>query len=369
MHEVASGQEHFYLERELYTPAGLASAAGYVTEAYAYGAYGAAQIVRVTPFWPKLAESFSGNPYFFTGQRRDVVADTGRSDVKELYDYRHRTYDPQHGRFLQRDPLARLATIRRPQHLAIGDNSSVPSRIDYAEGGNLYEYLHGRPAFAGDSQGLWGPDVHYRRTFGWARLPTVHMKADPAEIVASADNGIDPPGNWEWVWSAFNLQLISWHFNYPPSTALRWGPTDSRYRHARDCRRLAVRICNDKGAWPGHSAFAANLIGQGLHPVQDWVAHGTWNPTVLTNNWYKHPGHTDDWGTDWVPPAWTSIPITDGILRHVPPSLLGIWVADWFYAGYARSSLTRRRTLNYITTFRDQLIPGSECYCELFDWD
>lgn len=373
MNDVNSTQEFYYLERELHTPAGLANPDGYVTEAYTYAAYGAAQVARLNPFWPVFAESIDGNPYFFTGQRRDVVEDTGRAGIKELYDYRYRTYDSQHGRFLQRDPIARASGYHHPSHLRVDDLDGAPPGFDYVDSMNLYEYVHSQPPVKGDPYGLWGPDVHYRRTYGWARLPTVRMKARPAEIVARACNHVDPQTYWGWL-NNLSLEQLSWHFDIPGETRLFWGISDSRYRHATRTRELAVELCTRKSSPPGHHWAAAYVLGMGLHPLQDWVAHGTWDPLDLLGgpNWRMHPPRTDDWGTDWVPPRWSRWRwVRDGILRNAPTPNIETWLmyGSWFVFGTKRASLTRSRTLSHINEFRDQLIPGSECYCELFDWN
>ncbi len=77
----------------------------------------------------QLAGSAVGNPYFFTGRRLDAFPLSTAAEPVQLYHYRARTYDPVHGRFLQRDPAG------------------------YVDGGNLFEYVASRPLGLVDPSG------------------------------------------------------------------------------------------------------------------------------------------------------------------------------------------------------------------------
>jgi RHS repeat-associated protein len=68
--------------------------------------------------------STSVNPFYFTGQRLDRIGGT-----RQIYDYRARSYDAWHGRFLQRDPA------------------------QYRDSMGLYEYVLSRPTYFVDPEG------------------------------------------------------------------------------------------------------------------------------------------------------------------------------------------------------------------------
>ena len=66
-----------------------------MVERYRYDPYGETTILAADGT-TVLTASTVGNPFRFTGRRFDVETD--------LYYYRARYYDPDRGRFLQRDP-------------------------------------------------------------------------------------------------------------------------------------------------------------------------------------------------------------------------------------------------------------------------
>jgi RHS repeat-associated protein len=93
-------------------------------ERYEYDVYGACRIL--TSGYSLLSSSQYGNPYTFTGRELDSFDNNA---FRIMY-YRARSYDPQTGRFLQRDPL------------------------QYVEGENLYEYVKSSPIHHIDPFGL-----------------------------------------------------------------------------------------------------------------------------------------------------------------------------------------------------------------------
>lgn len=105
------GQLYYYHHNALGSVAGISDQTGKLVEQYEYDPYGNVTILD-GQFQPR-ASSVIGNPYLFTGRR--LEAETG------LYYYRARHYDPETGRFLQRDPLG------------------------YVDGNNLYAYAVNNP--------------------------------------------------------------------------------------------------------------------------------------------------------------------------------------------------------------------------------
>ena len=115
------GGQRYYTHRDaLGSTAALTDAGGQVIERYLYDPYGKPFVTdAVGALRPA---SIVANPSLFTGRWYDAAVG--------LYDYRARTYDPEQGRFLSRDPL------------------------DYADGDNLYAYVLGRPTALTDALGL-----------------------------------------------------------------------------------------------------------------------------------------------------------------------------------------------------------------------
>lgn len=123
------GQEYFYYPNALGSVAAVADADGFVLEQYEYDAYGKPSFLNAAgaPMPVSLAET----RYLFTGRRWD--------EESGLYYYRARYYDPQHGRFVQRDP------------------------IGYGDGMNLYAYVGNNPVNRIDYLGLYRWDA-------WAKV-------------------------------------------------------------------------------------------------------------------------------------------------------------------------------------------------------
>ena len=131
-----TGQEYYYLPRELYSVAALTDETGTIVEAATYDTYGKVALYNGSA--QAVEESPVGNPYYFTGRRLDLLPLAG--GLKQAYHYRARGYDPGNGRFLQRDPLgAGLANGR-----------------GYPGEPNLYEYVRSASTRAVDPLGLMG---------------------------------------------------------------------------------------------------------------------------------------------------------------------------------------------------------------------
>ena len=71
---------------------------GQVAESYRYKAYGGLAEIRDST-GAVVPETVVGQPFYFQGRRRDFEEHSG------LMYYRARYYDPEEGRFIQRDPL------------------------------------------------------------------------------------------------------------------------------------------------------------------------------------------------------------------------------------------------------------------------
>ncbi|AQT70168.1 RHS repeat-associated core domain protein [Anaerohalosphaera lusitana] len=131
----------YYAHDHLYSTAALIDTAGNVVERCEYNAYGKATVYNAdyTQSW---AVSQKENPYLYTGRRLDIL-DGG--SLKLQYS-RHRYYDPQTGRFLQKDPLGIV-----PDALPRGQ---VMPKLQLTDGANFYSYVNANPAYCSDPFGL-----------------------------------------------------------------------------------------------------------------------------------------------------------------------------------------------------------------------
>ena len=154
----AGTQDLYYAHDHLYSPVALFAANGTVAERYEYDAYGKCQILNSE--FLILNSSQHGNPYAFTGRELDTL-DAGR---RTLMYYRARTYDPETGRFMQRDPLGmsifQLKKMFKPA-------------VQYNDGMNIYEYVRSKPNMITDPAGLSGyyplplPNLPPPNNFPW----------------------------------------------------------------------------------------------------------------------------------------------------------------------------------------------------------
>jgi len=86
-----------------------------VAESYVYSPYGQTTIKDIGG--STISNSALENPYIFTARRMDES--TG------LYHYRRRAYDPERGRFLQRDPLGYVGGMARHSYVESGPTRFV----------------------------------------------------------------------------------------------------------------------------------------------------------------------------------------------------------------------------------------------------
>lgn len=121
-----NGQTYYYHQNTLWSVAAITDATANVVERVTYDAYGHPTIKDalgnvLTNSWG-TAHSAIGNPWLFTGRQYNEEAG--------LYYYRARYYDPDKGRFLQRDPLG------------------------YMDGMNMYLFVSSNPISRLDPLGL-----------------------------------------------------------------------------------------------------------------------------------------------------------------------------------------------------------------------
>ncbi len=176
--EVAGSEEFlFYLKDALGSVGGLLGESGLIREWYTYSPYGittiwkgesppagpnpkggfGGEVVSGDPIDPPpptdntLGTSAFGNPFMYTGQRYDAGLGT--------YHFWARTYDPQTGRWLQRDKLGLLSLTEI--ELGSGATGPLPSvespsgaaASEYADAFSLYVYARSTPSNAVDPDG------------------------------------------------------------------------------------------------------------------------------------------------------------------------------------------------------------------------
>jgi|GEM_PF-1231912 len=131
-------QDLYYAHDHLYSPTVLYGATAIAVERYEYDAYGSDQILT-SAFYP-LASSQYGNPYTFTGRELDTMD----NNMLHLMHCRARTYDPETGRFMQRDLLGvNLAVSKMP----------IDPIGQYYDSLSLYEYVSSKPLVELDPSG------------------------------------------------------------------------------------------------------------------------------------------------------------------------------------------------------------------------
>jgi RHS repeat-associated protein len=139
----------YYLRDALGSVVALADASGAVVERYWYDPYGTTYIYDAAGTTLR-SESLYGNPFAWTGQRYDANV--------QLYHFRHRTYAPHLGRWLQRDPAG------------------------YEDGVNLYEYVLSNPATLFDPFGLEPPNRFRRAQAEIKRFRAFQKKVNNGEF-------------------------------------------------------------------------------------------------------------------------------------------------------------------------------------------
>jgi len=311
---------------------GLVSASdGSVAAQYEYGPF--AEPLRATG--PLAAD----NPFRFSTKYTD--SETG------LIYYGYRYYDPSLGRWLSRDP------VLETQQLV---------------------FIHNNPIGETDSIGLWGSDVHEGMTTLWAMQQGVSPSC--ARRIGKADAEIDEIFDTTKI---FSDSVWAWHFNRSPTPG-----KDSRTVLARAMIRLAKKACSRRRDDP---QAAAKYLGQALHALQDWVAHGDFNcrrlvPTLsvplLQRPWYIH---NNPWRGYFIDAPFTIDHVDDPNYDFAGPygkATLGVMV-PWkrfpngnvialspAFPGSVRITWTRRVTKGVIGRFQIYVIrhsyPCGKCW-------
>ena len=335
----------YYAHDHLFSAVALIDDQGNVIERYEYNAYGMPTIYNAG-FTQTYDSSQYDNPYIFTGRRVDSF-DSG--SLRLQYN-RNRYYDYYTGRWLSHDTFA-ITTI-------LNDFSIFEPAKQYSDSVNLYQYARSQPTKLLDPKGFWGSAVHYGETKKLAISSEHWMYYWAADIVGRADLNVDPfVLFWPFHTTSKNL---SWHFDIPHDATLSWGSSDSRYVHAEEELLKAINKFWKKEITDKDISEALEHLGTALHPVQDWVTHGTWDPTW--NNWFNwrgHPKGSDSWDEDFDSEV-------DGILRDYERD--GIDKKGNFDEGTIRQKRTQEMTLEYLNKFKRTIPKHGKCYCRIYIW-
>jgi len=170
------------------------------------------------------------NPFGFTGYQTD--------EVSGLCYAQARYYNPTSARFISED-FAR-------------------------DGVNYYAYCYNNPVRFVDRNGLWGENVHKDLTTTWAKSKDVGMSHDIAAKIGNYNYQTDT--KYDPVDSDINKKR--YHFNCNKSK----DGSDSRSLIAYKNKEKAIKLWNKGGK--ENQEKALELLGEGLHALQDIEAHG-----------------------------------------------------------------------------------------------
>lgn len=173
----------------------------------------------------------------------------------------------------------------------------------------MYVLAQNQPTVLIDAVGKYGQDVHEGDSTRWAADRTLILirfngyNARAAQIIGEANQGIDGllgPTGWA-LWG------LDWHFDIDTLGGAMpsfWGPGDTRHDRSQERIQEAVRMCANER---GREFEAVRELGRGLHPLQDFYAHGNWrvwffpSPIPLFHpEWYDDPNR-DGHGPEGVP--------------------------------------------------------------------
>ena len=177
----------------------------------------------------------------------------------------------------------------RPYH-SVFARFPVRDLAGYADGMNLHEYACSNPAGLRDPRGSWGQPTHDTATFVWAAgfliAPSIRTE------IGRADNKVDEDHS---IASLHSRQSYQWHVEArnDASNALDWDidrikPWQSDLRSTLSNAQMNEALM--KCVRDGDAHGAAKALGTGLHPLQDYYAHGNWSGAL---GWV-HPAGFDN---------------------------------------------------------------------------
>lgn len=242
-------------------------------------------------------------------------------------------YNPSTGRWLSRDPI---------------------------ESSNPYTFVGNNAPYRYDFLGLWATDVHYAATKRWAVANS--YPNDAAELVGLADEAVDQGRTAPMPWGD-----QSYHFNRNLN-----GGKDSRLQHFEIHKGNAERLCTIRTGYDlPHSA--AVELGTGLHPLQDWVAHGDYGIYMTPTVWVHHnsfsPQRQFGYPGNYPDMTWLdAVGSDDGRAAGTAMRYIGSSVIDYaiFTPGIQRWKLTKEKTDKALAEFRNYVRDNGGCECKRY---
>jgi len=237
-----SDVDYYYTSDHLYSPAALLDDTGDVLERYEYDAYGELRYLDAD-FTTKASQSSAyDNPYYFTGRRLDTL-DNG--DLK-LQHNRHRTYDPETGRWLTQDP------------------------IGYKDGMNLYQYAMSAPIRFSDPYGLFNDHSGVKELKGpdWRGMAAESLRQ--AEEIHKGSLYYEK-GNTGLQGFFSTMRQTLQQVGVRGGIFLSWSDMDASY--ATVMNTISIRI---------DSRDPLQIVHELVHALDD------------RNDWYIRPGGTDE---------------------------------------------------------------------------
>jgi RHS repeat-associated protein len=245
MRRITPAADFYYGHDHLYSPTALFNSSGTIAEAYEYDAYGSVRIFgagtdgiyfTADDQLRSVSSVFLANPYTFTGREIDSF---DNNTLKIMY-YRARSYDPQTGRFLQRDQLG------------VDPSGGLINKYDvlkqYFDGTNIYEYVKSNPVILLDPSGLCKYcDPENRKGFdcglasaGWQVFPLI-------QICERKINTSDMTDRERHVVEAYGLQHTAIVREGLPAIGLYPGkdlPSNEKDNNWTNCYPVYRRTCS-----------------------------------------------------------------------------------------------------------------------------
>ncbi|MBZ0165421.1 MAG: hypothetical protein K8I00_01350 [Candidatus Omnitrophica bacterium] len=184
----------------------ITNSSGTIVESYDYDPYGQTTIYDSSLTDITSSGSGVGNPYMFTGRRYD--------EESGIYYYRRRSYDPEIGRFLQRDPLGYHDSMNLFEYV-------VSNPINYVDPFGLLFFGDGgegqRPNTMWAPRGGGGPTSHIRPVY-WHGMPIPFVGhryikfSDGSTVALNRKDGktwVGPEGNRnpDYIEEAFGVPI------------------------------------------------------------------------------------------------------------------------------------------------------------------